>query len=117
MSSPITTSESTRSGDRSTIRATATARSNNRLESGYGTSLVVSDGSGIVRDIHGLPVGVHVERLGSGLAPAGARIALAAERNMRLEAVGRPVHLDAAGDDPPDELLGTVYARGPDRRG
>src|SRR5712691_6239638 len=77
--------------------------------------MTVSDGRRIVRDIDRLPVGVDVERLCPRLAPARPGVALAAERNVRLEAVRRPVHLDAAGDDPADELLGAMDAAGPDR--
>src|SRR6185312_5634222 len=101
----------------------ATVRSKTRLASGYGTSsagvsaTTASDGRWIVCDIDGLPVGVDVERLGSGLAPPRARVALAAEGDVRLEAVCRPVHLHAAGDDPADELLAAVDARRPDRGG
>src|SRR4029079_532809 len=99
------------SGESKTSSNAATVRSKTRLARGYGTSsagataATASDGRWIVCDIDRLPVGVHVERLCPGRAPPGARVALPAEGDVRLEAVGRPVHLDAPGDDPADELL------------
>src|SRR4029079_1732072 len=107
------------SGESKTSSNAATVRSKTRLARGYGTSsagaaaATASDGRWIVCDIdrlsvgvhgerlrHRLPVGVHVERLRPRLAPPGARVALPAEGDVRLEAVRRPVHLDAARDDP-----------------
>ena len=66
--------------------------------------------------VDGLPVGVDVERLRPGLAPAGARVLLAAEGHVRLEAVRRAVDLHAAGDDAAHEFLAAVDALRPDRR-
>src|SRR5690349_10749116 len=80
-----------------------------------GTSATTLDTGGIMSHVDGLPVRIDVERLGSGLAPAGAGVLLPSERDVRLEAVGRPVHLDAARDDPADELLAAVDAARPDR--
>src|SRR5687767_2368032 len=75
------------------------------------------DRPGIVVDVDRLPVRVDVERLGAGLAPAGARLAQAAERHVRLRAVGGPVDRRDAARDAGEELLAAVHAARPDRRG
>src|SRR6186997_1670718 len=121
MSTAIVANPRTRNGESAKVRTAATARSNTRLASGYGTppapfATPGSDGRRIVCDIDRLPVRVDVERLGPRLAPAGARVLLAAERDVRLEAVGGPVDLDTPGDDAAGELLAAVDAGRPDRR-
>src|SRR4029078_1535894 len=45
----------------------------------------------VVVDINRLQIGVHVERLGAGLAPSIAGLTQAAERQMRLAALHSPI--------------------------
>src|SRR3954452_19691742 len=104
MSTAIVANPRTRNGESAKVRSAAAGRSNTRLASGYGTAPAPfatpgSDGRRIVCDIDRLPVRVDVERLGPRLAPAGARVLLAAERDVRLETVRGPVDLDTPGDD------------------
>src|SRR5215831_14549309 len=67
-----------------------------------------SNARGIVVDDDGLPLAVHVERLGARLAEAVARVLDAAERHVRAGAVGRAVDRHEAGAVPRDELLDAV---------
>src|SRR5436190_15917158 len=84
---------------------------------GTSATALTSDEPGVMVDVDGLPVGVDVEGLGAGLAPAVARRALAAEGHVRLRAVRGPVDRGHAALHARDELLAAVHARRPDRRG
>src|SRR6187455_973795 len=43
--------------------------------------------TGIVSDVNGLQIGVHIERLRAGLAPSVARLTQTAKRHVRFAAV------------------------------
>src|SRR3712207_725239 len=74
-----------------------------------------SDLRRVVGHVHGLEVRVHLDRLGAGLPPARAGVALAAERPVRLGAVGRAVDGGHAGADALHELLPAMDRARPDR--
>src|SRR5215218_8410215 len=63
----------------------------------------------IVVHVDRLEVRVDLDRLGSRLAPARARVAHAAERHVRLGAVRRPVDRGDAARHAREELLAAMH--------
>src|SRR6185503_15614183 len=73
--------------------------------------------TGVVVDVHRLQIRVDVERLRARLAPPVARLAQAAERHVRLAAVGPPVDNGDARLDAADERHRAMNVLRVNRRG